>query len=59
MKNKLKAAIYFKGRYVGDTAEFENGKIYRGDFIVFDYGILFRNGSKIYQSGIKNWEFNL
>lgn len=59
MKNKLKVEIYRTARYVGDDSpDFEPLKRYRGEFIVFDNGILFRYRSKVYQSGLGNWEFN-
>lgn len=58
MQQKLKVEIYSIGRYVGpDCPEFEPLKRYRGEFLVFDHGILFRHQSKVYQSGIDNWRF--
>lgn len=58
MKNKLKVEIHNSARYIGDDSpDFESMKKYRGEFIVFDYGILFRYRSKVYQSGLGNWEF--
>lgn len=58
MQQKLKVEIYHVGRYVGpDTPEFEPLKRYRGEFIVFDRGILFRHRTKVYQSGLENWRF--
>ena len=58
MKNKLKVEIYHKARYVGGNgSEFESLKIYRGEWIVFQWGILMRHRTKFYQSGLANWEF--
>lgn len=55
---KLKVDVYRSARYVGDDdTTFEPMKTYRGDFIRFDNGILFRYRSKVYQSGLANWEF--
>lgn len=58
MKNKLKVEIYKVGRYVGpDCPEFEPLKRYRGEFLVFEHGILFRHRTNVYQSGLENWRF--
>ena len=58
MKNKLKVEIYHKASYVGDdSSEFEPLKIYRGEWLVFQWGILMRHRTKFYQSGLGNWEF--
>ena len=40
-----------------DSPEFEPLKIYRGEWIVFQWGILMRHRTKFYQSGLGNWEF--
>ena len=40
-----------------DSPEFEPLKIYRGEWIVFQWGILMRYRTKFYQSGLDNWEF--
>lgn len=40
-----------------DSPEFEPLKIYRGEWLVFQWGILMRHRTKFYQSGLANWEF--